>query len=254
MPKKCQNIEYRNLPREASFDLNRRFGIYCNNDFDENMLIAFAKTWNNCTKFQQSVLEIFIRPNHKNIILNQTSLGIFKLPDYLVGRKQLYIFILEIKGLDIESNIYLDGIYSIEIKSGFNLYKKNQLVKGCQDFEDSNFHSFIFKNRLPIFTKFNQFRIVKPISKYPICSFFFSGIQIQYLKIELMANTFFINNVVSFVDSKNELMSNFNSSIDSEFIIHGVYGINIDTKLQNFLILIYFSIPRHLDYEVIRTL
>lgn len=227
LPHRCNYIKYRHNYKFLGYD--RYEGIFCKTEFDDNILRAFANAIDNCPLLQESIIDLTIRPPSKREIIDET-FGVFKLPKYI--KKSVLQFNLRLKdfkGFDIESLINVDNFETIRVYSDFNLYKKNSLVKSCQDFQKDSM-GFIFRQ-----SKKNNLNLLinKPKPVYSICSLFFRHANFQELYFYYLANTYFLNNSISFCDpTGNETKINLNSRISQLWILNS-YNVNLHSRLLN---------------------
>lgn len=132
-----------------------RDAIFCENDFDDKTMRALANTMANCPTLQNSMIDFSIKLSKNKQIVDK-SFDIFNFTNYVPP----FIFefgftFLNLKGFDIETNVDLKYISNIHLYSDFNLYKRNSLVRGCQDFTNiSNSRGFIFQLKFQFYREF----------------------------------------------------------------------------------------------------
>lgn len=261
LPPQCQYIKYirhfesDGVETEDEYGnktlLNEK-GILCENIFDDKMLRALNATLRSCPHLQGYQTIISIKPNPKRLIVND-SFGVFRLSsdipkhNYKSGYYLILNFLM-IKGFDIESKIELKGenAFQLLFYYGFNLFKQNRLLKGCDGFErrSNTSQGFIFQARY--FSGLEEFWIKKPQSVYPVCSLFFRNAKINALIFEFMVDSYFKKNVVSFSDPVSKPQGNNSNDTHKEndddhdhnthiimLNIFNSYGLTLDSKFLN---------------------
>lgn len=237
LPKQCRFVKYMRYS-ETQNDKTTLYqdGLICENKFDEKMLRALGKAWKNCPSLSEMNLTVSVKSSsHRQIV--DKSFGVFKLTNYTKNQKYLInLKFLRTRGFDIVSQIRLKNFKRITFYSDFNLYKKQNLIKSCDDFVGSNSTGFIFQPSVA------HFRIFKPKSSYPICSLFFRHARIRFFEIHYLVNSFFLKNKISFTSShlnhSNKPERQLNSTI-LNFYFEYCYGLDIDSRLLNWEIFFY---------------
>lgn len=233
LPSICKYVKYRrySIPIKATnrSSLIRFEGIICENKFDERISNQFRAHLNGCKSLQESVLTLIIKPSKRKQIINNSSFGsLFLLGSYFEKLKNKFRFrLLNVNGFDIDSRIFLNKTKRVIIFTKFNVFKQNKLVRDCRGFAESN--SFIFQTDNSV-NNWPELWIIKQKNDKPICSLFFRNAKLSLLAFQFIINSFYMKNLVTFIDSP--LNRPLNVSIEHFELTIG-YGLDINSRLLN---------------------
>lgn len=203
-------------------------GILCENQFDTgtNKSSELASYLSGCRQLRDSIhLKIGLKPTDRRTIVND-SFGIFNLGMHTPKHLLLNLMFLQLKGFDIESKIPT-SVMSVSFNTDFNLYKRNRLVTSCSDFLNSTSQGFIFKSARSF-----GFVIIRPKAVHPVCSLFFGHARLENIVLSHMIHSYFLNNILTFIDSTSESFNNLNSTVSS-LSFSQIYGLDVDSKILN---------------------
>lgn len=236
-PSNCDFLEMKRfLGPERKVTVTTR-DLACKNRFNQKTLAELRRFHDGCmlplvtSNKVKHMITISIRSSKHSPIIND-SFKIFQLRNFLTAKHGLRL--INFKGFDIESKITV-SVEWLEFHLTFDLYKQNQLVKSCADFEHSKSEEFIFQSDKRDESSndylINSVYFFKSQSKFPMCSLFFRKARIFNLNFFNLANTFYLKNTVAFTDPIG-----IHFDLDSkilQFEFYEVYGIDIDSKLLN---------------------